>query len=44
VEYNGVVYSGFQIPCPFGDEIFIDRESQKELLVTKLATIICLRR
>ena len=44
VEYVGVVHSGFKIPCPFWDEILIDKESQKELLVTKLATIICLSR
>ena len=44
VEYVGVVHSGLKIPCPFWDEIFIDKESQKDLLVTKLATIICLSR
>ena len=42
VEHVGVVHSGFKISCPFWDEIFIDKKSQKELLVTKLATIICL--
>ena len=35
VEYVGVVHSGFKIPCPFWDEIFIDKESQKDLPVTK---------
>ena len=44
LEYVGVVHSGFKIPCPFLDEIFIDKGSQKEVLVTKLATIICLSR
>ena len=44
MENVGVVHSGFKMPCPFWDEIFIVKESQKELLVTKLATIICLSR
>ena len=41
VEYVGVVHSGFKMPCPFWDEIFIDKKSQKEVLVTKLATTRC---
>ena len=44
MDYVGVVHSGLKIPCPFWDEIFIEKESQKELLVTKLVNIICLSR
>ena len=40
VEHVRVVHSGFKILCHFWDKIFIHKESQKELLVTKLDSFV----